>query len=57
MVAVFALTTASVVVPGPALANGKGSPIQHVVIFFQENHSFDNVLGWLCATSTRTSPC
>jgi phospholipase C len=57
MVAVFALATASVVVPGPALANGNGSPIQHVVIFFQENHSFDNVLGWLCATSTRTSPC
>ncbi len=25
------------------------SPIQHVVILYQENHSFDNVLGALCA--------
>ena len=25
-----------------------GSPIEHVVILFQENHSFDNVLGKLC---------
>jgi len=25
------------------------SPIQHVVILFQENHSFDNVLGKLCS--------
>jgi phospholipase C len=26
------------------------SPIQHVVVIFQENHSFDNVLGGLCVT-------
>jgi phospholipase C len=25
------------------------SPIQHVVVVFQENHSFDNVLGRLCS--------
>jgi Phosphoesterase family len=31
--------------------------IQHVVIFFQENHSFDNVLGILCAENVRAMPC
>jgi len=31
--------------------------IQHVVIFFQENHSFDNVLGILCAQNVRAMPC
>ena len=25
-----------------------GSPIQHVVVILQENHSFDNLLGQLC---------
>lgn len=30
------------------------SPIKHVVIVYQENHSFDNVLGRLCA---RTGTC
>jgi phospholipase C len=29
------------------------TPIQHVVILFQENHSFDNVLGWLCVQDDR----
>ena len=29
------------------------SPIQHVVILFQENHSFDNVLGYLCVQDNR----
>jgi phospholipase C len=29
------------------------SPIKHVVILYQENHSFDNVLGRLCAKSGR----
>jgi phospholipase C len=29
------------------------TPIQHVVIMDQENHSFDNVLGKLCATDGR----
>lgn len=31
------------------------SPIQHVVIIYQENHSFDDVLGQLC--QTRNTPC
>jgi phospholipase C len=29
------------------------TPIQHVVIIYQENHSFDNVLGALCASTHR----
>src|SRR6202035_2505500 len=37
-------------------AYGKTStPIQHVVVFFQENHSFDNVLGVECRE--RPTPC
>ena len=31
------------------------TPITHVVVFFQENHSFDNLLGALCLT--RPIPC
>jgi phospholipase C len=31
-----------------AFARSQGSPIQHVVIIYQENHSFDNVLGSFC---------
>jgi phospholipase C len=57
MVVAVASTIASAVVPRSALATGNGSPIRHVVIFFQENHSFDNVLGWFCATTTRQNPC
>jgi phospholipase C len=29
------------------------SPIQHVVIVYQENHSFDNVLGLMCVQTQR----
>jgi len=29
------------------------SPIQHVVVIFQENHSFDNMLGKLCVVDAR----
>jgi len=29
------------------------SPIQHVVVIYQENHSFDNVLGALCVQASR----
>ena len=31
----------------PALVNTT-SPIKHVVVIYQENHSFDNVLGDVC---------
>jgi phospholipase C len=30
-------------------ARAGSTPVQHVVILYQENHSFDNVLGRLCA--------
>jgi hypothetical protein len=30
-----------------------GSPIQHIVVLYQENHSFDNVLGAWCAQNGR----
>jgi phospholipase C len=37
-----------------ALPPGPGqSPIKHVVVFLQENHSFDNVLGTWCAQTKR----
>ena len=35
--------------PGPP----RSSPIKHVVILFQENHSFDEVLGYLCVQDHR----
>src|SRR5690349_7263057 len=31
------------------------SPIQHVIILYQENHSFDDVLGAVC--EQRSTPC
>ena len=34
--------------PDPASLTPWTSPIRHVVIIYQENHSFDNVLGYLC---------
>src|SRR3954453_14123364 len=34
--------------PGPG-----DSPIRHVVVIYQENHSFDNVLGYQCAQWTK----
>ena len=35
--------------PPPAFT----TPIEHVVVIFQENHSFDNVLGKLCVEQAR----
>ena len=32
----------------PRLSHAPVTPIRHVVVIFQENHSFDNVLGGLC---------
>lgn len=41
---------------GPAAAViAPGGPIEHVVIMYQENHTFDNVLGAVC--ETRANPC
>ncbi len=44
--------------PGGSLASaaqGRPSPIQHVAIIYQENHTFDDVLGAVC--QTRQTPC
>jgi phospholipase C len=41
----------------PSAARAGGTPITHIVIFFQENHSFDNELGPLCAAGTRAMAC
>jgi phospholipase C len=42
--------------PSPSPSPGN-TPIKHIVLFYQENHSFDNVLGPLCASGTRATPC
>ena len=61
--AVCLLVAASLTAAGrPTGAQGSGrpfaTPIQHVVLILQENHSFDNVLGALCAqATTRAQPC
>lgn len=55
---VAAATTASATGSPSAAANGSlisTTPIQHVVVIYQENHSFDNVLGAVC--ETRATPC
>jgi Phosphoesterase family len=57
----MALGTAGVLVaigsmagrPGLISARAVGTPIKHIVIIYQENHSFDNVLGVLCVTDHR----
>ena len=51
-VAVSALVAVAITAAGTWAAAVPGSsPIQHVVIIYQENHSFDNVLGAFCAAS------
>jgi phospholipase C len=42
-------TAAAAGIPAPPFP----TPIQHVVVIFQENHSFDNVLGKLCVQEGR----
>jgi phospholipase C len=49
------MTATSAATPGTAGAQAAAnpravtvSPIEHVVVIFQENHSFDNVLGGIC---------
>jgi phospholipase C len=54
--AAAAAAHAAVVHPSPLhgrLAASRRSPIRHVVILFQENHSFDNVLGRMCVRERR----
>ncbi|MBO0730475.1 MAG: hypothetical protein J2P57_14540 [Acidimicrobiaceae bacterium] len=45
----IAMTLAFFGLAGVTQAGAAPSPIQHVVIIIQENHSFDNVLGAFCA--------
>ncbi len=42
-------TTAALQASGPGASATTSTPIQHVVVFFQENHSFNNILGMWCA--------
>ncbi len=49
------LLTCGVFVPRASAAQTFPTPIQHVVIFYQENHSFDNLLGLIC--KSRPTPC
>src|SRR5262249_52047845 len=37
-------------VSGPVVSSAAPGPISHVIIIYQENHSFDNVLGAECKT-------
>src|SRR5262252_4945748 len=43
-----AATAALVATAGLPAATAGSSPIQHVVVIYLENHSFDNVLGFWC---------
>jgi phospholipase C len=52
MVGVISLLTL-VAGPGEVVTGAAGTPIQHVVIIYQENHTFDNVLGRLCVLDSR----
>jgi len=48
--AVVALFVSALLISAPARAElPSPNPIRHVVIVYQENHSFDNVFGRLCA--------
>src|SRR5437879_5823192 len=49
---VLALAMAGGVFSSPP-GHAAGSPIQHVVIIYMENHSFDNILGRLCVIDAR----
>lgn len=49
-------TGSSPIRPQAASATAFATPIQHVVIIYQENHSFDNVLGWLCVNYAKYPP-
>src|SRR5438445_5233176 len=53
-----AVLAATISMPMPAAPNSRAvstavSPISHVVVLMQENHSFDNVLGRLCVQYQR----
>jgi phospholipase C len=47
-IAVLACTVALAFTPAGTQARADTSPIQHVVVIYLENHTFDNVLGFWC---------
>jgi phospholipase C len=48
------LVAAAIPLASPARARiASGTPIQHIVVIYQENHSFDEVLGALCVQDAR----
>src|SRR5438445_13170449 len=54
VVLLFAALPGSRSKPAEAKATAAvASPIQHVVVIFQEYHSFDNMLGKLCVVDAR----
>ena len=48
MAAAIAFVVFGAVAGFPASAGAQPSPIQHVVVLYLENHSFDNVFGYWC---------
>src|SRR5436305_689134 len=49
VIALHGSTAATATAPPTRVGDALISPIQHIVVIYQENHSFDNVLGKLCA--------
>jgi phospholipase C len=43
--------------PASTTVISPASPIKHVVIIYQENHTFDDVLGAVCESPDRVTPC
>ncbi len=37
----------------PSVEAASGTPIRHIVVIYQENHSFNEVLGYLCVKNHR----
>jgi phospholipase C len=53
VLAALAALAALLLAGGAPSARGTSSPVEHVVVILQENHSFDNVLGALCEEEKR----
>jgi phospholipase C len=51
--AIIAIATISFGLLSHGQAASAATPIQHIVIVFQENHSFDDVFGRFCADVRR----
>lgn len=51
-----AVAAAGLAAAGPAARAQPATPIQHVVVIYLENHSFDNVLGFWCDANPGRCP-